>query len=185
MNAIVRHGIAAVAMIAVFGFVLLGVPSCWQTTDASAAALDRVDRLLARGQFSEALPLALENHSRYPDEGAAAWQIARVYAGLGTPVEEAGAWEAYLRLAPPTTDVCIRLSDVYHELAQPMQVIAIVNRCLAIDDRQPELLGDLAAARLELGDRVAAVTALKRALAIDPAHPQFVEQLRRLESAAP
>jgi tetratricopeptide (TPR) repeat protein len=91
----------------------------------------------------------------------------------------------YLEHSAPTNDVCLRLSDVYHELAQPRQVVATVNRCLALDDRQPELLGDLAAAYLELGNRIAAVTALKRALAIDPAHPQFRARLRSLEGAGP
>jgi tetratricopeptide (TPR) repeat protein len=111
--------------------------------------------------------------------------VARVYEGLGAPADEAIAWEVYLQKWPPTSDVCLRLSDVYHELAQPKQVVSTVNRCLALDDRQPELLGDLAAAYLELGDRSAAVAALKRALAIDPADPQFLAQLRNLERAEP
>lgn len=185
MNSVVGHGIAAVALIAAFGVELLGVPSCSMASDASATALRSVDRLMARGQFSEALPLALENRARYPTESTAAWQVARVYEGLGTPGDEAAAWEVYLRQSQPTSDVCLRLSDVYHKLAQPKQVVATVNRCLALDDRQPELLGDLAAAYLELGDRSAAVAALERALAIDPAHPQFRAQLRNLEGAGP
>jgi tetratricopeptide (TPR) repeat protein len=181
MSSVAGHTIAAAALVAAFGVELLGVPSCSVASDASALALRRVDRLVARGQFAEALPLALDNRARYPTEGAAAWQLARVYEGLGTPGEEAAAWEVYLRQAEPAGDVCLRLSDVYHQLAQPMQVVATVNRCLALDDRQPELLGDLAAAYLELGDRSAAVAALARALAIDPGHPQFRAQLRNLE----
>jgi tetratricopeptide (TPR) repeat protein len=180
-----RHAIVAVAMIAAFGVQLLGVPSCAVASNASAPALRRVDRLLASGQFAAALPLALENRTRYPTENAAAWQVARVYQGLGMLADEAAAWEVYLRQSPATGDVCPRLSDVFHALAQPAQVVSIVNRCLGLDDRQPELLGDLAAAYLELGERSMAVAALNRALAIDPAEPEFRAQLRRLEGQEP
>jgi tetratricopeptide (TPR) repeat protein len=180
-----RQAVAAAVVAAAFGVVLLGVPSCSTASRASARPMRRVDTLLARGQFFEALPLALDNRQHYPAESAAAWQVARAYEGLGTPSEEAAAWEAYLRLAPPTGDVCLRLSEVYLSLGQPAQVVAVVNRCLAQDDRQVELLGDLAAAYLELQDRPAALTALKRALAIDPAHPRISAQLRTLEVTAP
>lgn len=180
-----RHGIAVVALIAAFGVELLGVPSCSVASNAAAPALRRVDRLVARGQFVAALPLALDNRIRYPAEGAAAWQVARVYEGLGTLADEAAAWEVYLRQSSAAGDVCLRLSDVYHALEQPAQVVSIVTRCLGLDDRQPELLGDLAAAYLELGDRPMAVAALKRALAIDPAEPELREQLRRLEGQEP
>jgi tetratricopeptide (TPR) repeat protein len=179
------HAIAAVVLTAVFGVVLLGMPSCSTVPAVSAEALRRVDRLLARAQFSEALPLALENRQRYPGETAAAWQVARAYQGLRRPADEAAAWEAYLLHSPPTNDVCLRLSDVYRELAQPDKVIALVNRCLALDDRQAELLGDLAEAYLDLGDRPAAGAALRRALAIDPMHPQFQVRLQNLERADP
>lgn len=178
-----RHALAAAVMTATFGVVLLGTPSCSTASSASALPLRRVDVLLAREQFAEALPLALDNRRVYPGESAAAWQVARAYQGLGAPGDEAAAWETYLRLSPPTGAVCLRLSDVYHALAQPTRVVALVNRCLALDDRQPELLGDLAAAYLELGDRPAAVSALKRALAIDRSHPQFLARLRSLEVA--
>ena len=179
-----RQAVSAAVVAAAFGVVLLGVPSCSTVSSASARPMRRVDALLARGQFREALPLALDNRQRHPAESAAAWQVARAYEGLGAARDEAAAWEAYLRLEPPTGDVCLRLSDVYHSLAQSTQVIAIVNRCLALDDRQAELLGDLAAAYLDLGDRSAAAAALKRALAIDPSNPQVRARLRSLEGAA-
>ena len=82
----------------------------------------RVDALAGARSVPEALPLALDNRRRHPAESAAAWQVARAYEGLGAARDEAAAWEAYLRLAPPTGDVCLRLSDVYRSLAQPTQV---------------------------------------------------------------
>ena len=141
------HAFVAVALTTIFAVVLLGVPSCSRPSGVSAEALRQVDRLLADGQFSRALPLALENRRRYPGESVAAWQVARTYEGLKAPADEAAAWEAYLAQSSPTSEVCLRLSDVYRELLRPEQVIATVDRCLALDDRQPELLGDLATAR--------------------------------------
>ena len=179
------RAIAAVLMIAAFGFELLGVPGCSIAADQPAGALRRVERLIAARELAGALPLALENRTRYPGDPVAAWHVARVYQGLGALVDEASAWEVYLRKSPPTSDVCLRLSDVYHELAQPAQVVATADRCLALDDRQAELLGDLAAAYVEMGNRAAAITALERALAIDPVHPRFRAQLRNLEGAGP
>jgi Flp pilus assembly protein TadD len=181
----VRQLLIAAALTTAFGVVLLGTPSCATTRGASVGPFRRVDRLLADGRFREALPLALENRQQHPDDRGVAWQMARAYQGLGTARDEAAAWEAYLRLAPATGDVCLRLSEVYHSLAQPAQVVAVVNRCLALDDRQPELLGDLAAAYIDLRDPPSAILALKRALALDPAHPHFRAQLRALELAAP
>jgi tetratricopeptide (TPR) repeat protein len=176
---------AAVAMAATFGVVFFGVPSCSRASGDSLEALRRVDRLLATERYSDALPLALDNRQRHPEDSAAAWQVARAYGGLGTLADEAAAWETYLRLAPPTHDVCLRLSDVYQRLAQPAQVIALVDRCLALDDRQSELLGDLATASLERHDSPAAAAALRRGLAIDPGNNQFRARLRALERPSP
>ena len=179
------RALAAVAMAAIFGVSLLGVPSCSKPSGDSAPALRRVDKLLASRQFAEALPLSLQNRERYPGESAAAWQVARAYEGLGKASDEAAAWEAYLRLAPPTNDVCLRLTDIYQSLAQPVQVVAIANRCLALDEKQAELLGDLASASLQLHDRAAARAALRRALAIDPENQQFRARLQAVEAGSP
>jgi tetratricopeptide (TPR) repeat protein len=181
---VAHHCILAWSFIGAFGVGLFGVPSC-STVGVAGIALDRVDRLVAGRQFSEALPLALDNRERYPNSAAAAWQLARVYQGLGAPGDEAAAWEAYLQTSPPTGEVCLSLSDDYHQLGRPRQVIATVNRCLALDDRQPELLGDASAAYLEVGDRLAAVAALERALAIDPTGREFREALEKIRHATP
>jgi tetratricopeptide (TPR) repeat protein len=178
---VTRQALAAVIMVTVFGATLLGVPSCTGAADPSTLGRRRVERLIAAQQFAEALPLAVEERAHDPVDPVAAWHVARIYQGLAMPADEAVAWELYLRQSPPTGDVCLRLADVYHDLHQPAQVAATINRCLALDDQQAELLGQLAAAYLEMGNRAAAIDSLQRALVIDPAHPQFRADLDRLQ----
>ena len=74
--------------------------------------------------------------------------------------------------------MCTRLSDLYRELRQPSQVVAIVDRCLAFDGEEPELLADAAVAQIELGDRQAALSALQQAAAIDPGNPRIAALLK-------
>lgn len=173
-----RLSVVAVAMVAAFGLELLGLPSWRIAPDRLAPDLRRVERLVAAGRFSEALPLAAEMRDRFPREPRVLWQLARVYDGLHRPSDEAAAWEAYLQLLAPTTAVCTRLSDLYRELQQPSQVVAIVDRCLAFDGEEPELLADAAVAQIELGDRRAALSALQQAAAIDPGNPRIAALLK-------
>jgi tetratricopeptide (TPR) repeat protein len=172
----------AVVMGVAFGIELIGVPGCSIGADQPANALRRVERLIAAREFAAALPLALENRARYPGQSTSVWQLARVYEGLRRPAEEAAAWEAYLNEQAPTPTVCTRLSDVYRQLGQPSQVVAVVDRCLAFDSHLPELLADAAAARIELGDRATALSVLQQAAVIDPGNPRVAALLKGVSS---
>jgi Flp pilus assembly protein TadD len=172
--------VVAAVVSAVFGVVLLGVPSLPLRPAQPAPRTRNLQRLIAAGDFGAARELAVEARRLHPDDDGAARSLARIDGGLGRPADEAAAWEDYLRLAPATPDVCLRLSSVYRSLGQPLNVAATVERCLALEARQPELLGDLAAARLALGDRTAAVAAMERAVAMQPSNPAFRVRLASL-----
>lgn len=177
------HAIVAVVMVVAFGIELMGVPGCSIAGDQPANALRRVERLVAAREFAAALPLALENRARYPNQSTPVWHLARLYEGLRRPAYEAAAWESYLNEQAPTPTVCTRLSDLYRQLEQPLQVVAIVDRCLAFDSHQPELLADAAVARIAMGDRAAAMSALQQATAIEPSNPCVTALLKGVSSS--
>src|SRR6185295_11431030 len=110
---VTRQFVAAVFMLAAFGLELLGMPGRNGEQNESAAAVRQVDGLLARREFAQALSLATANDARFPADPAVLWQMARAQGAIGNHIAEAAAWEAYLRRAPATTDVCYRLSDLY------------------------------------------------------------------------
>lgn len=174
------RAMVAVALAAVFGVELLGWPSCDRHASASAARTRRLDKLIAARQFSDALPLALEARRSESADSLLLWQLARVYAGLGRAADEAAAWEEYFRGAAATADVCLRLSDVYRSLNQPSMVVSTVDRCLKLDENQPELVGDRAAAHAALGNRSAAQADLEHAVTMQPTNPGFRIRLATL-----
>jgi tetratricopeptide (TPR) repeat protein len=184
MTARVGRAAVAAAFAATYGVQLFGVPSCSLGPIKADAALVRVDQLIAKHEFTTALPLALDNRRRHSADASVRWQLARVYEGLARPADEAAAWQDYLELSQPTNPACERLSSLYTQLDQPARVIAIVDRCLSFDDDQPALLADQAAAYLKMGNRAAAVAGLTRALAIDR-DPALAARLDDLKRSAP
>jgi tetratricopeptide (TPR) repeat protein len=177
--------IVAAAMAAAFAVALLGLPllTIGEHTDQEVAGRP-AERLIAARRFSEALPLVLDARRRRPDDTAPLRQLARVYAGLGRPADEAATWEQLLTVSAASDDVCLRLSEAYRTLVQPANVISTAERCLAFDSRQPELLGDMAEAYLALGNRQAARDALSKAARIAPSHPRLRALGRAIEDTA-
>jgi predicted Zn-dependent protease len=150
MNA--RTLIAPFVMAAVFALEVLGIPARVSPASDWDASSRRADKLIAARRFADALPIALDIQRQHPDDSGAFRRLARVYAGLGRPADEAVAWERLLAVAPATQDVCVRLSTVYQRLDRPVNVVSTAERCLAFDPEQPELRADLAAAHAALGE---------------------------------
>ena len=57
-----------------------------------------VERAIASGRFSAALPMALELRGTYPDEPLVELWLAAIYRGLDRPGDEAASWERFISL---------------------------------------------------------------------------------------
>src|SRR5262245_42236590 len=99
------------ALALVFAVELLGVPRLTNEPTGFETTARRLDLLLARGDFAEALQMAGQMRAQWP--GAIAdRQLARALAGLGRNDEEAEAWLEFLRHSPVVADACLRLSEL-------------------------------------------------------------------------
>ena len=138
-----------------FALELFGVPSCTTGTPLEAE-MRRTDALLAEGRSTEALSGLLLLRDAHPTEALLDRQVARAYAGLNRPAEEAEAWEAFLRKSPAPADACLRLGELFRKSGEPARFVAAAQQCLSHDPGQVEVIGALALAYEVLGNRAAA-----------------------------
>jgi predicted Zn-dependent protease len=142
-------------MALLFALELFGVPSCTTGTPLEAE-MRRTDALLAEGRSTEALSVLLLLRDAHPTEALLDRQVARAYAGLNRPTEEAEAWEAFLRKSPAPADACLRLGELFRKSGEPARFVAAAQQCLSHDPGQVEVIGALALAYEVLGNRAAA-----------------------------
>ena len=153
-------------MALLFALALFGAPG-----GAGNAPLEtdlrRTDALLAGGRADDALAILLPLRDMHPTDALLDRQLARTYAALRRPDEEAAAWEAFLRKSPAPADACVRLGVLLLERGEAARFVTAAEQCLSRDPGQVEVLSQLALAHEMLGNQPAADEALERALRLD------------------
>lgn len=169
--------VTALAMTILCATALFGIPSC--TTAGSAEdTLQKTTRQIASGHAEQALAVLKAFRDAHPDQAIIDRQIARAYAALDRPADEAAAWESFLQKSPVGGDGCDRLAALRRRMhADTHQIITILERCLQASPAEPGLLAQLALAYDAAGDREAANTAYQRAIRFDPDNPTLLVRL--------
>jgi hypothetical protein len=148
----IANTVTPVVMALLLALDLLGTPSCTATAPLEAT-LRLTDALIARGHADEALAHLLPLRNAPEADAILDRQVARAYAALRRPVEEAAAWEAFLRKSPTPADACPRLIALFEASNEPGRLVTAAERCLTLDPDQPEVLAHLERARRTLDDR--------------------------------
>jgi hypothetical protein len=87
-------------------FVRVAPQAAGSSFDPLADGPRTVEKLIATGQFREALPVTLELHRAFPNEPQVSYWLATIQHGLGDPAAEARACQDYLRLAQVPSSGC-------------------------------------------------------------------------------
>jgi len=97
--------------------------------DPLAPQPSTVESLIVAGRFADALPLATQLKASYPKEPLVSYWLARINAGLNHPIEEAEAWEAFVRVSLQPTDACPAWPDAYRRAGRLEASRAAAERC--------------------------------------------------------
>ena len=130
---------------------------------ASRAAFDEHDWQKALGPTSALV-------EQFPNQQVYSERLARIYAGLGKPADEAAAWERFLRVSPTPEDACPTVADAYWRAGDRAKSLDASIRCRDFDPLNGELNYYLGRAyeRAERADDARA--AYEEALRVEPPH---------------
>lgn len=107
---------------------------------------------------------------RFPDQQVFAERLARIYAALDRPAEEAAAWERFLRVSPTPEDACPAVAEAYYRAGVHARSLAASIRCRDFDPLSGELNYYLGRAYERAGQPDEARAAYEEALRVEPPH---------------
>jgi len=156
----------------------------WQLVTTADAGFDavspqarEVERSLANHQYGDALTLANELKTKYPDEPLIDLWLAEIYRGTQRYSDEARAWERFIETGSAPDEACPGLANAY-AMSKPNQLdLAAHERCTKLDPRDPERLVDFGYALVLAGKRDEALAVFRRAAELDPRHPAIATQI--------
>jgi tetratricopeptide (TPR) repeat protein len=143
----------------------------------------RLELQVEEKRFADALPLALDLEKTYPSEPMIAFWIGRIRNGLGDRRVEAAAWEHYIAISSTPSEACPALPEAYAAAGQGDRALDAYARCAGFDASDADRLVDLGDAQLRAGRARDALTAFRRAAAIDPDNPLIVRRLQSVPEA--
>jgi tetratricopeptide (TPR) repeat protein len=150
--------------------------------DAVSPQAREVERSLADQRYEQALPLAKELQTKYPNEPLIELWLAAIYRGMQRYADEAQAWERFIEIGSAPDEACPGLANAY-AMSKPNQPdLAAHERCTTLDARDPERLLDYGVALELAGKRDEALAVFRRAAELDPSHPapgRFIDALLR------
>lgn len=130
-----------------------------------------IERALAEGRHVEALALTQELKRLFPRDPFMAFLLATVYHALDQPVDEAAAWEEYVRTSDAPAEACPAIGLVYERVGTRDRALEHFRRCVALEPAAPDRIADLADAYARAGLGESAREAYQRAAMLDPRNP--------------
>jgi len=100
--------------------------------DPFAPRSKTVEQLIVAARFADALPLAAELHTNYPDEPLGPYWLATINHALGRPGAEAAAWGEYVRLSKAPGDACPAWPEALMRAGQIDQARTASDRCVEL-----------------------------------------------------
>jgi Flp pilus assembly protein TadD len=140
-----------------------------------------VESAIELQRYADALLIARQLASLYPDDPTIAFWLAEIFKGLGEPAEEAGSWERVFELTGSSDAVCPSLPMAYARLGDRVKALDAYTRCAARAEDDPERWVDLASAYVAEGRGADADRAFARSRALDASNPR----LPRTSAVAP
>ncbi len=151
---------------------------------SSAAWLMHGRVLQARGQTAAAISALQRCLDFNPEETEALARLAECYQASGQPDRALAEWQVALEKCRPgqePVEWLAAVAQVYHSIGRDDDAAEYYAQAAERQNGNPDLLVQVALARLRTGNRVAALTALRQALANDPQNPAANRLLQQLE----
>jgi tetratricopeptide (TPR) repeat protein len=139
-----------------------------------------VERSLADHEYGQALTLANELKTKYPNEPLIELWLTEIYRGTERYADEAQAWERFIEIGSAPDEACPGLANAYAMSKPDQPDLAAHERCTELDSRDPERLVDYGHALALAGKRDEALAVFRRAAELDPRHPAIATQIDRL-----
>lgn len=139
-----------------------------------ATALNLLGAIRAKqGKLDEAEALFTRAVRSDASLAGAHMNLAYLYLLKREPEKSVSSLKEVLRVDPLNADAAYRLAWLLHSLGRFDECIAVAEKLKGSDARSAPLLGVLGDAYLRKGDKAGAVSALKRAVELNPAEPSY------------
>ena len=151
----------------------------------SAAWLMHGKVLQARGQIQTAISALQRSLDFNPEETEALARLAECYQASGQPDRALAEWQAALERYRPghePVEWLVAVAQVYQWIGRHADAAEYYAQAAERDNGNPDLLVQAGLAHLRAGDRVVALTNLRKALAIDPRNPDAHRLLQQLSA---
>lgn len=165
------RALLAVVCLAIFGWTLTPRAVTPAREDAAAEQLLVVSRTaFDTKNWQSALEPTTALVERFPNQQVFAERLARIYAALGRPADEAAAWELFLRVSPTPEDACPAVSEAYYRAGDHAKSLETSIRCRDFDPLNGELNYYLGRAYERADKPDDARKAYEEALRVEPPH---------------
>jgi len=122
------------------------------------------------GRWERALEPTRALVDHFPSQQVYSDRLARIYHELGQPVEEAAAWEQFIRSASTPQDACPALGEAYLRAGRGDASLNAFERCRDFDTASAEAWFYLGQAYRRDGRIDDAIRTFEGALRVDPQH---------------
>jgi tetratricopeptide (TPR) repeat protein len=125
----------------------------------------------AGGRWAAALGPTRALVERFPSQQVYSDRLARIYFHLGKPVEEAAAWEQFVKSSSTPQDACPALAQAYERAGDRDASLQAFERCRDFDPMSAEGWFFLGQAYRRVRRHADALQTFREAVRIDPLHP--------------
>lgn len=162
---------SALALLSVFAWTLVPRASGDDTRDTAVEAwIAASGSRFAAEDWTAALEPTRALVERFPTQQVYADRLARIYAHLGKPVQEAAAWEQFVKSAATPEDACPALPQAYQRAGDENAALGAFERCRDFDPSSAEGWFFLGQAYRRAGRDAESVATFRNAVRVDPQH---------------
>lgn len=131
----------------------------------------QVELAIETQRFADALPIAQDLRTAYPDDPLVLFWLAEIYRGLDRPKDELTVWDAFLRVSSAPWEACPWLPEAEARAGRADAALRRYHDCVGFAPDNPQRLLDLAAAQIDRGQKHEALLTYAKAAALDPHDP--------------
>jgi tetratricopeptide (TPR) repeat protein len=163
--------VSALTLASVFSWALVPGAIPDMSAEAEVEGWIRTSRdLFSAEDWTAALVPTLALVDRFPTQQVYAERLANIYRRLDKPVEEASAWEQFVKSAATPQDACPALPRAYQRAGDHTRALLAFERCRDFDPSSAEGWFFLGQAYRLAGRRLDALQTFREAVRVDPLH---------------
>lgn len=150
--------------------------------DRSSQALQEQSQTLFRAQrWAEALGPTQRLHEAFPENHIFISRLAEIQGHLGHFAEEAALWEEFMLRSPDPGGACPAIGDAYAKQGKLREAVNALERCQALEPRNPDFAFHLARAYESAGMPAKAKAIYGKWMMSNPGYPDFKIGFAKME----